>query len=266
MIAWLGYTLADSLVRVLPRGAADALAVGVARALFALRPPARRAVEANLARLTVTSAGAIHARATFEHFALAFVDFLRLRRLDAAALARATEVRGAEHLAAARAAGRGVIVLSAHLGSWERGAALLAGQGARLRIAARAHADARVERFFAGCRGRHGVARLAGEPLWSDAASALRRHEWVALMGDRTVEGSHGSVCAWASALARRTGALVLPAVVVRRPEGGWALCVDAPLTPEACAAGGLRAALRGWIERHPEQWSAFEPLAEGIA
>ncbi len=268
MIACASYFLADLIVRALPRAAAEALAVRLARGVFALRPPARAAAASNVARLTGVDAPRAHAlaREAFEHFALALVDFLRLARVGGDALAGATEVRGAEHLAAARASGRGVIVLSAHLGSWERGAAVLSAAGPRVHIAARPHADRGVERFFARRRERFGVVRLGGSPVWSSAARALRRHEWVALMGDRSTLGSRTSVCALAAALARRTGALVLPAVVVRLPGGRWALCVDAPLTAAACAAGGPRAALRRWLERYPGQWCAFEPLAEGLA
>jgi KDO2-lipid IV(A) lauroyltransferase len=268
MIAWLAYVVADLLARTLPVAWADALAVGLARVVFRLRPPARRALEENLARLTGGDDAARErvARRGFESFALGLVDFLRLSRTRRGVLLGETRLSGVEHLEAARASGRGVIVLSAHLGAWERGAAVLAVRHSGLRIAARDHASGHVERFFARRRARFGVGRLSGTPLWRGAADALRRGEWVALMGDRNAPGARGSVCAWAAALARRTGAVVLPAVVVRDASGAWTLCLDAPLGPEACAAGGLRDALRRWIEVYPDQWCAFEPLAEGIA
>jgi KDO2-lipid IV(A) lauroyltransferase len=268
MISWLAYRLAETAVRVLPPEMADRLAIQLARLAFAVGLPARRAVERNLEPLIPGDAPLRrrHARQSFEQFALAFVDFLRLEPLEPGGSEPGVEWVGEEHLESALLSRRGVIVLSAHLGSWERGAAILAHRGAPLWIAARAHASERVEALFARRRGALGVTRLTGRPLWLSAASALRRREWVALMGDRTAPGQRHSMCAWAAALARRTGALVLPAVMVRNAEQRWSLCIEPPLTPEACAGGGYRAVMMLYLKRYPGQWCAFEPLVEGPA
>jgi KDO2-lipid IV(A) lauroyltransferase len=268
VVALISYQIADALVRVLPAGAADRLAVRIARAAFALRLPARRALEANLGWLLGSaSPAAIRecARAAFEHFALTLADFLRLARLGPESLGRAIEVRGAEHLAAARASGRGVILLSAHVGNWEWGVAYLGVSGARIHVVAKPHASRPVEEFFARRRGRWGVCRIANRPLWAGAARALRRREWVALMGDRNAPGERGSACAWAEALARRTGALILPAVMLRLASGRYAACFEAPLGAERRAPDRGRAALRRYLVSHPGQWCAFERVADGL-
>jgi KDO2-lipid IV(A) lauroyltransferase len=267
MLAFLGYLTADLVVRLLPARLADRLAVVLARVVFAARPRARLSLEANLSRLLLGVSNAERggtARAAFEHFALSLTDFLRLGRLDERALEGAIEVRGGEHLECARASGRGVIVLSAHTGNWEWGVAWLAARGARVHVVARPHPNRWVERLFARRREAWGVALLPGCPLWPGAARALKRREWVALMGDR--HGARGSACAWAAALSRRTGAVVLPAVMLRLAPGRYAACFERPLSPEACARGGYRDALRPHLERHPAQWFAFEPVPEGLA
>jgi KDO2-lipid IV(A) lauroyltransferase len=269
MLAFLGYRIADALVRGLPPRAAEALAVGLARLAFGLRLPARRTLERNLRHLL----GPVRrecvrgpAREVFEHFALSLVDFLRLARARAGSFEGTVEVRGAEHLDAARASGRGVILLSAHLGSWEWGAAYLASRGARVHVVARPHPSQAVDAFFARRRGRFGVGSIESRPLWTRAAQALRRREWVAVMGDRATPGARHSPCAWAAALAARTGALVLPAVMVRMRDGRHAACFERPLSPDDCLRGGYRDAIRRYLERYPGQWCAFEPLPEGLA
>ena len=73
-------------------------------------------------------------------------------------------------------------------------------------------------------------------------------------------------MCAWTAALARRTGALVLPAVMVRIAPRRYAACFGAPLTPAQCSAGAYRAAMRRYLKRYPEQWCAFEALPAGWA
>jgi len=268
MIEILGYWLAGGLVRWLPAPLIDRIGIAAARFTFALRPPARRALEANLARLL--GAGSVArvpgvARESFEHFALSFADFLRLEGSDPG-LERDLVVHGREHLTAARASGRGVILVSAHLGSWERGAAWIAANGPRLHVVARPHGSPWVERFFQRRRGAWGVRRLPGRPLWREAARALRRHEWVALMADRDAPGTRGSACAWAAALSRRTGALVLPAIMVRLPDRRYATFIEPPLAPDQVRSFALRDTLRRYLVRYPGQWFAFEPLPEGLA
>ena len=267
MLAVLGYLIADRLARILPIRLADRLGLLLAGLVFAARPRARAALEANLARLMPEAPPAArHARAreAFDHFALSLLDFLRLGRLDERSVGAAVEIRGAEHLERARAAGRGVILLSAHLGSWEWGAAWLAARGERVNVVVRPHPHPRVERFFARRRLARGVGTLRGRPLWPRAALALRRREWVALMADRCCPD--GSAWSWAAALARRTGALVLPAVMLRLAPGRHAVCFEPPLTFEACAGGAHRAAIHRQLALHPGQWSGFEPLPGGLA
>jgi Kdo2-lipid IVA lauroyltransferase/acyltransferase len=273
MLTWLMYLAADLVVRTLPAGAADRLAIGFARLAFALRVPARARLEENLARLLEPGTGPpleATAREAFDNFALSFTGFLRLGHAPRARWIGTVEVHGAEHLEAARASGRGVILLSAHLGNWELGAAWLAADGTPVHLVARPHASPWVERFYARRRRAWGVRLMPDRPLWRPAAVALRQREWVALMADRgTPErgtGRRASVCAWASVLARRTGALVLPAVIVRQPGGRHALHFERPLEPSAVRADGFAESLRRHLQRHPRQWSAFEPLPEGLA
>lgn len=271
------YLVAEFLARTLPRRLAEAVAIGIARLAFALRLPSRRRLEENLAWLEEKHPGAMsaapdHARAAYEQFALSVVDFLRLSRLEHHEIRDRIEVRGAEHLALAKDSGRGVIVLSAHSGCWEWGAAYLAALGQRVHVVARPHSSPWVERFFEKQRGRWQVSRLCGRPLWIAASRALRAREWVALTGDRDAavqDADHvakPSAAAWVAALSRRTGALILPAVMLRLGDGRYAACFDRPLTAESCLNGGYRAALRRLLAAHPEQWSAFEPLPAWLA
>jgi KDO2-lipid IV(A) lauroyltransferase len=264
MMGFLSFHAADAAVRLLPARAVERLGRLLARGAFALPLPARSAVLANLDRLDPGRARGL-ARASFDHFALALVDFLRLHHLDRGQLARAVELEGAEHLVHAERSGRGVIVLSAHLGNWEWGAAFLAARRGALHLVARRHGEGRLERFFELRRERFGVRRLEGRSLWPRTAGALRSGEWVAVMADRPLAG-RASACGWAVAMARRTRALLLPGVCVRLGPGRYAACFSAPLRPERGAVLGAREALERLVARWPEQWCAFEPLPGGLA
>jgi KDO2-lipid IV(A) lauroyltransferase len=260
------YEIAEWIVLRLPARWAVRLGVGAARVAFALGLPARRTLENNLALLTRGTATRGVARQAFEQFSRSFVEFLKLSRMKPESVLAAVEVRGAEHLAAASASGRGVIVLSAHLGNWEWGAAALAAGGHPVHLVARAHSHPRIERIFERRRHAFGISRVTGRPLWPAAARVLRQRGWIAMMGDRTVPGARRSVCAWAAALARRTGAVIVPALTVRTAEGRYALIVEPALSPDDCAGGGYRDCLRRHLVQHAGQWCAFEPLPEALA
>jgi len=272
MIAWLVYQAADVCVRVLPGSLADRLCLFLARLAFRLGLPARKAQEDNLARLLTGAPPRTirrRAREAFEHFALSFTDFLRLGHLDLDQVRDAIEVHGVEHFEAAQAARRGVILLSAHLGNWELGAAYLATRGQHVHVVARPHGSRLVEWFFARRRRAWGIRTIAGRPLWTHAARALRRGEWVAVMADRLSsdpDGSRsGSVCAWVAALSRRTGAVVLPAVMVHLPNRRYAAYFEAPVAPGAVRGQSFRDILHRYLERYPGQWFAFEPMPEPV-
>ena len=268
MLALFGYLTADLIVRALPEPLANALARALARLVFAAGVPARGRLESNLARLRSGAPSRVRelAHQSFEEFALGVADFLRLGHVSREHLAERVVVRGGEHLQAARASGRGVIVLSAHFGSWEWGAAYLAAQGSPLHVAARPHESRAVERFFRSRRASWGVRQLDQRPAWLGAARALRQGGWVGLMGDRPVPDVGGSPCAWAAALARRTGAIILPAAMMRLDDGRHLLWCEAPLSPRACLEGEYRAAMRRHQQRAAGQWFAFEPLSDALA
>lgn len=269
MIAHLAHHTAERLVRALPTVAADRLAVLLARTAFHLRVPARAAHARNLARLAPERSRREHARLTrdaFDNFALSFIDFLRLDRMDTTTLSARVRIEGGQNLEAAEASGRGVVLLSAHLGNWEWGAAYLASRGRTVRLASRRH-DAGVESIFASRRLAFGVSALHGTTLFADAARALRAGEWVALMGDRSAARDRGgSVCGWAAALAQRTHALILPTAMIRELCGSHVLLVGSPLEPGEVRSGFHRKIMREWLRTHAEQWAAFEPLPEGLA
>ena len=58
----------------------------------------------------------------------------------------------------------------------------------------------------------------------------------------------------------------MLPAVIVRLPDGHYAAHFERPLESSAVRADGFVESLRCHLLRHPRQWSAFEPLPEGLA
>lgn len=185
------------------------------------------------------------------------------------AMALVREVRGWEHVEAARAAGKGIIALEPHLGNWELGGLYL-GQFIPItflyRPARQAWADALTRRG----RERGGV-RLATPDMKGVRAmlQALKRGEGVGLLPDQVASKGDG---VWAPffgrpaytptltfRLVQSTGAVALILFCERLTWGrGFRLHVlPAPAfaANPAEAAGQLNRCLEDLIRQYPDQY-----------
>src|SRR4029434_8764921 len=158
-------------------------------------PAERRAVRANLTRVL---AGAPRARIeaavsrTFANFGAFFADLLTLNRRPGADLrAYVDSALGEHHLDAALAVGRGVVLLTAHLGNWEFAGRLLSTRGSRtahVLLSAKTHQPLEPYLRLDGPQLRFVTRRHATSTL--GLLAALRRGELVAMQADRHTGGA----------------------------------------------------------------------------
>src|SRR5262249_5493212 len=119
------FLLVAGVLRILPKGAGAAVGRRTAPLLLGLSRRRRRLLLENLARaFPDASRDEIRriARTSIENLGAAFFEFLEVSRWTEQDVRARLTYEGVENLAAARARGRGVILLSAHFGSWEVGA------------------------------------------------------------------------------------------------------------------------------------------------
>ncbi len=269
------YRVATTVAAALPRGTRLRMAASLA-GIAARRFPAERAVvRRNLARiLPAAPAPTLDALAAdvFRHFAVCFADLLTTnRRADLDALLAGVE--GVAALEEAAAAGRGVVVLTAHLGNWELAGRLLARHGARpTHVVVAAEADPALERFLRGGAAPVRFVTRAAPTASLSLVAALRRGEIVALQGDRAL-GTRGDVShpffgapalfpLGPFVLARAAGAPVVPAFCLLDADRRYRIVAAPPARveagAEALALGRWVATLEDMVRRHPEQWFNF--------
>ena len=269
------YRLAQAAASALPRPARLALARGLGRLLSRAVPAERRAVRSNLTRvLPGASPRELDARVaeTFANFGAFFADLLTLnRRPDLAAYVASAE--GEHHLDAALGAGRGVVLLTAHLGNWEFAGRLLSSRGRRTaHVVLSAEQDQALERYLRldSPQLRFVTRRHATSTL--GLLAALRRAELVAMQADRPTGGRGDAIVPFFGepaafpigpfVLARAAGAAVVPAFCAMAPGGRYRLEIDAPIWvkpgEEASALGTTVAALERVIRAYPTQWFNF--------
>lgn len=270
------YRVTGAVGAMLPRSLRLRLAAEVGARLRRFFPREWAVVEDNAARIRPGAGSAEHralARAVFRHFAMCFTDRLVANRRAREAERMVAGVEGGEHLEAALAPERGVVLLTAHLGNWElAGRVGAAATRRRLHVVMEPEHDARVEALLGGADGAVSVVRRRRPTDALPLVAALRRHELVAMQGDRALGtpadaradffGAPAAFPLGPFVLARATGAPVLPVFCVLERDRRYRLVLGAPVT---VGQGGEREGLLGWVvalERmvraHPEQWFNF--------
>ena len=195
--------------------------------------------------------------------------------------ARANELlhewRGFEHFEKARALGKGIVLVTAHLGNWELGGTLLALRGLPMTVITLEEPSTELTRWRDEMRQRLGIKTITVGPghefAFVEMIQVLRRNEILAMLVDRPYAGTGSTVrfcereAEFSSAPAllwQHTGAAVLPAFVLQESGGRYISFADAPLDfqpgarpPEALIENTQRLAthFETIIRKHPEQW-----------
>ena len=221
------------------------------------------------------------ARQLFTEFALKLAD---LWRYEGAAMSGSGIVRwqGREILDAAHAPGRGVLLVTPHLGNWELGGAFMAQHGYALLVLTQAEPDPRLTDLRQAARTRRGIETLVvgGDAFaFVEIIRRLQQGATVALLVDRPPAPTSVNIHLFgqpfpasiaAAELARATGCAIVPTIIVREADG-----YRAQILPEIAydrAAIGNRAArlrltqeiLRAFepiIRQYPSQWFHFVPV-----
>ena len=270
------YHLAQWLSLTLPSSVSFGLAQRLADLQWRCSVQDRSAVHANLEMVlgTALPQDAPLVREVFRNFARYLVEFFALHRVPRPDVT----VDGSEFLSQAHRAGRGVIVLTAHLGNWEAGAVLIHRMGFPVSAVALPHGDSGLDRLFNAQRQRCGIEVI---PLGRDAAArslrSLQAGHVLGILGDRVFAGDGLQVTCYGrqlllprgpALLSTRSQAPVVPASLVR--EGMWKfrLLCEQPIWPtgRVAAMEALHAltqryatAMERHLKRWPGQWLMFE-------
>jgi len=176
------------LARRLPEAAAFRLGESFGAAAGALLRGRRRVVLCNLRLAFPESSAAWRAgiaRASWRHLGRELVSALRLSRASEEELRRRTDFVGMELLRDARAKGKGVILFTAHLGSWEVGTAGFVTRGIPFDAVVKPLRNPRLDAVLAGVRARIGWGVIDAERAVREVPRALRRGRVVAVPSDQ---------------------------------------------------------------------------------
>ncbi|WP_109526791.1 MULTISPECIES: phosphatidylinositol mannoside acyltransferase [Nocardia] len=277
------YAAGWRLVRALPER--------TARALFdkgadrAVRKGGPAQLRRNLARVIGTAPEAVPdelIRASMRSYARYWREAFRLPSMDH------TKVRyhvgGLEHLDAALAAGRGVILVLPHSGNWDMaGVWLVQNYQSFSTVMERLKPESLFERFvrYRETLGFEVFPLTGGEePPFPQLAARLRDNRIVCLLGERDLTGRGVPVTffgertwmpAGAAKLAVETGAAMIPVhawfTVDADGREDWGLKTEAPIDVSRgveVATQALADRFAANIAEHPADWHMLQPLWEG--
>jgi KDO2-lipid IV(A) lauroyltransferase len=183
-------------------------------------------------------------------------------------------VRGEEAYVAARAAKKGAIIATAHMGSFEAAAAGLLRREKRIHVVFKRDQHNLFETVRSDLRRRLGVIEAPvddGLSVWFHLREALQRDEVVMLQADRTMPGQKGTSVPFLHGhmtlptgpikLALASGAPVIPIFALRTPSGRVSINIEPAIEVEHSgerihpALFQLARILESYVRDHPEQW-----------
>jgi len=214
---------------------------------------------------------------TFRNFAKYLVDFFRFEKLDKEFIHKNVRLENLKIIEQALARGKGVILVTAHLGNWELGGAAAALAGYPFLAVALPHKNKEINDFFDGRRNSKGITVAPLGKAVRSCLDHLKANKIVVLVGDRDFAENGGVYLDFfgrkarfpegPAAFALKTGAAILPTFMLRNPDDSFTLRIEKPLefTPSGNKEKDIQELMykyirvfEEYIRRYPDQWYMF--------
>jgi KDO2-lipid IV(A) lauroyltransferase len=274
---WLVLLVARFL-GLMPRGlarlAAGLLAVAIFGLLGRLRQVGERNLDLAFPGLSPARKRSV-LRGVYRHLGWQLVEFCRMSRYTEANTRDWIRTEGLEHFLAAQARGKGVLIVTGHLGAWELSSFYHSLMGHPMGMVIRRLDNRRLDAHVNAIRCLRGNRVLHKDDFARGLLSAMHAGETVGILMDTNMRPPQGvfveffgRLACTASGLARvalKTGAAVLPGFMVWEaaerkyvlrfgPELVFQHTVDAEADALA-ATQQCATATEDWIRRYPDQW-----------
>jgi lauroyl/myristoyl acyltransferase len=282
-LTYISYRLVATLAGRLPPQTGYWLATRVSRLLYVFSPGLRRTVRDNLRHVLGSEAPEAQIEATarkaFVNIVKGHYDLFRVARLSVDDIKDLARIEGMEYVRSMLAEGRGVILVSAHMGNVDLVIQLPMAHGLKISGAAQHIHPERLFRYLLKLRQSHGAHLIPSDEAMIGLFRALKRGEIIALPCDRDV-ADHGRVVEFFGAptrlpdgpvrVALRTGAPLIPAFSLRLPDDTFRVEIEPALElkhtgdVEADVEAGMKLVVKTMeqhISKNPEQWLVAAPI-----
>jgi KDO2-lipid IV(A) lauroyltransferase len=209
------------------------------------------------------------ARESFLHLGTNLAETLHLLGADCNRVETYVDVVGWEHITAAQAAGRPIMVVTGHCGNWELLVALGNCRGLALRAIGRRLEEPGLQDLLLAVRRRFGTETIERGEAGSarHLLATLRGGGAIGVLIDQDIRaesvfvpffGRLANTPSGPAKIALKVGAAVVPTFIERRPDGRHRAVfhphLELPADP-AAATALMTAAIEAHVRRVPEQW-----------
>lgn len=242
-----------------------------------------RGIMANMGRMDPGGSGGrriLNSWAVYKNYAYYLIDLLYLSHGRGRAREYRTTIIGGENLFKALKQGKGVVLLTAHLGNWEIGGEAIGVTGKKLHLVYAPDSSAVFEHQRNLMRGEtsvEGVALKPGELVALKLYRLLEQGELVALQGDRlqfdrgvslSFFGSPATFPQGAVRIAQLSGSPIVPIFIPLKGYKTYEIIIEEPLVmePDKRVEENLAKLLTVFerqIGRYKTQWYMFMPFWE---
>jgi KDO2-lipid IV(A) lauroyltransferase len=262
----------------MPRRFARLLACLLAFAVYwcfvRLRRVGMRNLEMALPELSSKTRGEI-LRRVYIHLSWQLVEFCRMTRYSPENTRDWLRTEGLEHYLTAQARGKGVLIITGHMGAWELSSFYHSLMGHPMGMVIRRLDNRRLDEYVNGIRCLHGNYVVHKDDFGRALLKAMHSGGTVGILMDTNMTPPQGEFVKFfgidactgtgLAHIARKTGAAVLPGFMFWEPdERRYVLHfgpeVEIPHTENVAAdilEGTQRctSVLESWIRRYPDQW-----------
>ncbi len=265
-------------LRLVPRGTARRLGAWVGavalKRLGRLRAVGLRNLELAFPELPLGERVRI-LRGVYRNLGWLLAEFCQMAKYTAGGAGEFIRYEGLEHYLAAKGRGKGVLVLTGHLGAWELSSFFHSLRAYPMGLVIRRLDNPLVDRFVNRIRCLHGNRVIHKDDFARGLIASMRAAETVGILMDTNMTPPQGvfvpffgvNACT-ASGLARvalKTGAAVLPGFLLwEEAEGQYVLRFGEELRLERTGDAERDAVantalftrvIEGYVRRYPEQW-----------
>ena len=282
MAKYCAFLLAELTLSRLPRRVGYLIAMVFADITYVLSPRLRDSIAQNMRHVlgpeSDDAAMRKVARGVVRNAAKNYFDLIRIPHMTPEEIVRQVTPHDEHHIADALASGKGAVLITAHFGSFDMAAQLLALRSVRTTILVEALEPERLLDHVISLRRNKGLNVIPAKAGALEVVlQSLRKGEVVLLACDRDVTGEAPMSLFFgqetrlpdiAVRIALRTGAAVIPVFNLRRDNGQYDVYIEPPIEVSPNGNGVVAEymnqvirAMEKYIKSCPEQWVVLEPV-----
>lgn len=286
MISYLLYRLGQFIARTLPLRWAYSVAEKTALFNYYFSIRSRRIVANNLKTILEAKGENVDedkikrlSKEVYKNFGKYLVEFFRFYKVDKEFINKKVKIEGQKNIDQLLRRNKGLIALSAHLGNWELGAAVLSALGYSVNGVMLPHKSKAVNNLFDKQRTNKGIGVIPTGIAVKRCFQLLKDNKIIAFLGDKDFFGDG----IWIKFLGKdalmpkgpaifslKTKAPIIPVFLIREDDNTFKFIFEDPIEPTQSRnqdndvkilTRRISNVLERYIKEYPTQWLMFHKI-----